>query len=109
MEQAKGLLPIYMHGGGTVTGAASSAWPDAHVLPKNLTLDIHILHIYTNYGVLHTPCMHSAARMTRVDMPCNAKVLGQGFQNLLAPKPLLNPPSPVEEHNYYFSHECLCL
>ena len=50
VEQAKGLLPTCMVGG-TVTGAAGSAWPDTHVLPKNLTLGIHI---YTNYGVLHT-------------------------------------------------------
>ena len=82
-----------MHDGGTwwgtVTEAAGSAWPDAHVLLKNLTLDINILHLTYLITMSYTPhaCMHSAARMMRVDMPCNAKMLGQGFQNLLAPKP----------------------
>ena len=42
-------------------------------------------------------------------MPCNANVLGQGFQNLLAPKPqtIVKSSSSVGEHNYYFSHEFL--
>ncbi len=88
-----------MHGGGTVTGAASSAWPDAHVLPP--TLDIHI---YNNYGVLHTPCMHAfSSKNDEGGYAMQCKSVRAGFQNLLAPN--INPKRNIIIISC--SHQCL--
>ncbi len=69
-----------------MTGAAGFAWPDAHVF-SNIRYTYLTSYISTLITVSYIPHACIAATITRVDMPCNVKVLGQGFQNLLAPKP----------------------